>query len=151
MRTRKKNIYCYYVRRVPMGVYNSYFLLWSHCCCSTIAGYMGVYSGTNSFFDSFEVEVPCATCAVSGPGDECIFSCAPGYTPIGNTTAICAASVDGSTASWVGTPLTCVRPAPVFNNAFRSVPENSVKGTNVGSPLVAFVADPTATVVFTGE
>ena len=119
---------------------------------SLSTGYMGVYAGTEAFFDNFAVTTPCSSCTGGAPGDMCTFTCAPGYNAIGNTTSVCVASgtvLTGMTATWVGTPLTCTLPPPVFSNSFRSVPENSPAGTPVGAPLVVFMPDPTAAIAYT--
>jgi len=114
------------------------------------SGYVGVYAGTTATFDHLAVTTACngGVCTTGAPQDRCTYTCNPGYTPVGNATQICTMSADGTTASWVGVPLTCALPLPTFNAATRYVPELAARYTAVGAPLVAYITDPTATLLF---
>ena len=113
------------------------------------AGYMGVYSGTIATFDHFAVTTSCVTCQNSAPQDTCTFQCNPGWIAVGNATAVCTMSADGKSANWAqAAPLQCVLAPPVFKASTRYVPELSARGTDVGLPLVAYIADPIATTMY---
>ena len=115
---------------------------------SLSVGYVGLYAGTQAKFDEFSMVTDCTSCAGAVPQDRCVFTCRPGLIQTGNASRTCTLAPNGLTADWSGVTSTCTLPPPVFNNGVRSVPENSVRNTAVGDPLVAYLASPDDTVSF---
>jgi hypothetical protein len=115
---------------------------------SFLVGYAGVFAESTAFFDDLMFAVSCATCSASTPGLWCQYTCAPGLLSSNNGTSVCKSSADGISAVWTGASPVCSVPPPVFYSSSRSIEEFASVNSQVGTPLVATVADPTSQVLY---
>lgn len=105
-------------------------------------GYAGLFASTQAVFDLLDFSIPCASCLGLTPGTTCTFDCRAGLVLAGNATRTCVASGNGASAALAGNATICTLLPPVFFAAVRSVPENSIRNTPVGDPLVATITAP---------
>jgi hypothetical protein len=112
-------------------------------------GFVGLYAATSAMFRSLSFVVPCSigTCSQTLSRGVCQFACPTGFLPSSNGTLTCNLDPSGQSASWSGSPLTCILPPPVFYGAYITTPESQSTGTIIGD-LVATSSSPTAVVLF---
>ncbi len=109
-----------------------------------LAGYAGVYAQTWAEFDDLSYARPVSRCDGANAGELCTVECPIGLLTVGPTTRTCTAF--NGTVGWLPAPSTqptlCTLQAPFFPQASVAVAENVIKGTNVGTPLVATIDSP---------
>jgi len=114
------------------------------------AGYAGVYVQTYGDIDDVVYSIPVASCQGANNGELCDMECPLGLVSVGPTRRTC--SLINNTMMWIPTvqsdPLSCTLNPPAFLASTISVPENVIRGTNVGNPLVATIDSPDYTITW---